>query len=226
MRFKIKVAMSLICLMGFNASAGDQTTICEGDGGGGHVSLEYHSVGPDQYEALAMNYGGRNVLGNPTAVVNHLDGTIVFTSPTEIEFVLKIGSNDFFVTVPAFGDHLKTTKGTCRLKGMEGKFRFEVSTLSGVPFIFSSAGAETAFIHLYDAGTGEQLSCNVDIDIQRFEVLDETGHSVFSVVPSCRTNLGGVLSAYFAVPKAGKFTLKAVSSDASFTDSDQDIIVR
>lgn len=225
MRLKINVVMSLICLMGFNAQAGDPTIICEGRGAGGDVSLEYHSVGPDQYEASAMTYGSRNVLGDPAAIFNPLENVITFNGLIEIQFVVNKKTNKFFVTVPAFGDHMKTTEGSCRVKGMEGQFRFEVSTLSGAPFIFSSTDARTAFIHLYDASTGEQLRCNVDIDIQRFEVIDGAGQSVISFVPNCRTNLGGVLSAYFAIPKAGHFTLRAVSSDASFIDSNQDIIV-
>ncbi len=227
MRFKIGNMIGLICFIGFNAVASDQVTICEGDGAGGHVTLEYHEVEPDHYEALAMTYGGWNVLDNPVAIVNHFRSTIIFSGLGGIDFILNEGGRDFFVTVPAFGGHMKTTDGDCRLKDMEGKFRFEVSTLNGLPFVFSSTGPSIAFIHLYDAATGEQLSCNVDINIQRFEVIDETGSSIFSIIPSCRTNLGGVLSANFAVPRSGRFMLRAIptSRPGHFENSVQEIVV-
>ena len=225
MRFKISLTIGLMCIIGLNAKANDQVTICEGDGAGGHVTLEYHSWGPGQYEASVMTYGSRNVIENPVATVNHLSGLVTFTGLKGIKFIKNEADNEFSVTIPAFGDNMKTTDGKCRLKGMDGKFRFEVSTLNGVPFVFSSTGPSTAFIHLYDAATGEQLKCNVDIDIQRFEVIDENANSIFSLKPDCRTNLGGVLSAYFKVTQAGKFILKAVSSTKDFEDAFQDIVV-
>jgi len=227
MRFKMGAMIGLMCFMGLNAAASDQITICEGNGAGGQVKLEYHEVGPNQYEALVMTYGSNDVLDSPSSIFNHM-GFILFRGHNGIEFNIDEFSHDFYVTVPAFGDNLKTTEGKCRLKGMEGKFRFEVTTLEGFPISsFSSVNFETVFVHLYDAATGEQLRCNVDINIQKFEVIDDAGKSIFSVIPMCRTNLGGVLSAYFAIPRSGQFMLKAIPTarPGHFESSVQEIEV-
>lgn len=89
-----------------------QDTVCEGDGAGGHVKLEYRFTGSRQYEAVTMTYGSNNVLDNPQPVFNYM-GPMLFRGLYGIEFNVFSDSGDFFVTVPAFGEQMITTKGNC-----------------------------------------------------------------------------------------------------------------
>jgi hypothetical protein len=93
-------------------SGKDQFTICEGDGAGGYVKLVFYFVGPGQYKALIMNYGSNDVLDNPISVFNHM-GYILFRGSQGVKFNAFEYSDDFYVTVPAFGGQLKTIEGKC-----------------------------------------------------------------------------------------------------------------
>lgn len=115
MKFKIGVFSLLLSFLGVNAFADSSVIVCEGDGAGGHVHLKYHSIGPGQYEALLMTYGGNDILEDPKSVFNHM-GFIFFRGSHGIEFNLSEFSSDFSVTVPAFGRRLKTTEGQCRME--------------------------------------------------------------------------------------------------------------
>ena len=222
MKFKKTISILLLSLVSLTAFAEDQIKICEGDGPVGHVKLEYTFVEPGQYKALTMTYGDQDVLENQMSIYNNM-GRIIFKSSGGIEFNAFESSDDFYVIGPIVGGRMRTTRGQCRDKIR--KFRFELSTLTGVPYVFISKYPYMAFIHLYDEKTAEPLICNVDMDVQRFEVVDEKDNLIFSIHPDCRTNLGGVLSASFNLPAPGEYTLKAIPRDPTFEISSQKITV-
>lgn len=106
----------LMSLISVAALADDQVTVCESDGTGAQARIEFRYHRPGQYEALEMEYQGRNVMSDPLSIFNHM-GFILFRATNGIEFNAAEYSDEFNVTVPAFGGQpLVTARGKCRLK--------------------------------------------------------------------------------------------------------------
>ena len=115
MKLKMFTSIVLMSFLSLTAFAQEQIMVCEGNGTGGHVKLEYRKVEPGKHQALTMTYGDRDVLDNPTPVLIHA-GLSLFKGLNRISFIVSDYTEDFYVTVPAFGDYMKTTEGKCRVK--------------------------------------------------------------------------------------------------------------
>jgi hypothetical protein len=97
---------------------------------------------------------------------------------------------------------------------------------TGVPQSFNANQPSYVLrISLSNKDSGEDLKCGVDLDIVQFIAKDESGKTVFSTEPTCRTNLGGVLTATFLFPSAGQFLIYAVPSDPNIDVLPQAITV-
>jgi hypothetical protein len=213
MTFKIATTIILLSFLGLNAMAQEQVTTCEGDGAGGHVKLVYHFVSPGRYEALTMIYGDRDVLDNPFSAFNHL-GHIVLNGSQGITFNAFEYSDDFYVSVPAFGSKIKTTEGKCvTTPATSSQVSFKLKTLDGLLVnSFSSSQPNRVFIHFYDLSTGEELRCGVDIHHISVVIRDVFGAEVTRPFEMCQTNLGGILTAALVFPSGGAYFLSMKSN--------------
>ncbi len=116
MKFRTIGATILVSFVSAAALADERVTICESDSTGTQARIEFRFHRPGQYEALEMEYQGRNVMSDPLSIFNHT-GFILFRATNGIEFNAAEYSDEFNVTVPAFGGQpVVTVRGKCRLK--------------------------------------------------------------------------------------------------------------
>jgi hypothetical protein len=99
---------------------------------------------------------------------------------------------------------------------------FKLTDLKGAPVAFSVNLPQTVFIHVFNS-VGEELHCNVDIDIEPVQITDLVGDLISKVNAMCRTNLGDILSAGVVLPAPGKYIFNLIPIGADFKRSAQEI---
>jgi hypothetical protein len=102
----------------------------------------------------------------------------------------------------------------------------KLTTFDGMEVTSISANSsDIIYLHFYAKDSQFELACNVDFNIQRIDIVAKDGTVVSSSVPKCRTNLGGVYSTFFSVPKSGVFEIKPISSSPNIAFSSGELVV-
>ncbi len=106
------VITNLLALVALSPLAKAQL-VCESAANSTSARLEFQFDQPGRMKATRMEYQGRSVLGDPLSDYNNM-GVIFFHGADDINFHASENSDDFFVTVPAFGTQITVTRGKCR----------------------------------------------------------------------------------------------------------------